>query len=290
MRIARARVDDEAHVDRVTVRLDRVDVAAGARGCLVDIDLAAAGQRVRRREPGDAAADHRDAHRANLPAVSARAVDVGGHPGLLLRPRGARALYVFAHGAGAGMRHAFMEALAGALAERGVATLRWEFPFMAAGKKRVDSPAVAEAAVREVWNASARLTKLPRFAGGKSFGGRMTSRAHAAEPLADLRGLAFVGFPLHPPERPGIERAEHLASAPGPMLFVQGTRDDLADLSLLRPVVAALGSRATLHVIDGADHGFSRKADVPTAASTIAGWIDIVLACGRVTPRAMPRS
>lgn len=170
------------------------------------------------------------------------------------------------------MRHSFMEALAGALAERAIATLRWEFPYMAAGKKRVDAPAVAEAAARDVWNASARLTKLPRFAGGKSFGGRMTSRAHAAEPLADLRGLIFVGFPLHPAGRPGIDRAEHLSRAAGKMLFVQGTRDDLAELSLLRPVVAALGSRATLHVIDGADHGFSRKPDVAAVASAIVDW------------------
>jgi predicted alpha/beta-hydrolase family hydrolase len=209
---------------------------------------------------------------------------------LLVRPRGARALYVLAHGAGAGMRHSFMEAIAEALAERGIATLRWEFPYMAARKKRVDSPEVAEAAVRAVWTASARLTRLPRFAGGKSFGGRMTSRAHAAEPLAGLRGLVFVGFPLHPAGRPGVERAEHLARAAGPMLFVQGTRDDLAELPLLRPVVAALGSRATLDLLDGADHGFSRKGDVASVASTIAAWIDMMLACGRPTPRATPRS
>src|SRR5438132_5934777 len=145
------------------------------------------------------------------------------------------------------MRHPFMAELAEALAATGIATLRWEFPYMVAGKKRVDPPEVAEAAVRAVWNASAHMTKLPRFAGGKSFGGRMTSRAHAAEPLAGVAGLVFVGFPLHPAGRPGIERAEHLARAAGPMLFVQGTRDDLAELPLLRPVVAALGARATLH-------------------------------------------
>ncbi len=188
------------------------------------------------------------------------------------------------------MRHAFMAALAGELAARGIATLRWEFPYMAAGKRRVDAPAIAEAAVQEVWRASARLTKLPRFAGGKSFGGRMTSRAHAAAPLDGVRGLVFVGFPLHPAERPGIERAEHLARAAGPLLFVQGTRDALAELSLLRPVVAGLGERATLHLIEGADHGLDRKGDVAAVASTIADWIDMMMRCGPATPRAMPRS
>ena len=161
---------------------------------------------------------------------------------------------------------------------------------MAAGGKRVDKPEIAEAAVRDVWRASAKLTKLPRFAGGKSFGGRMTSRAHAAEPLPGVRGLVFVGFPLHPAGKPAIERAEHLARAGGPLLFVQGTRDDLAELPLLRPVIAALGERATLHLIDGADHGLSRKGDLEIVASTIAEWIDIVLACGPATPRATPRS
>jgi predicted alpha/beta-hydrolase family hydrolase len=209
---------------------------------------------------------------------------------LLLRPRGARALLVLAHGAGAGMRHAFMEQLAGELGTRGIATLRWEFPYMAAGKRRVDAPSIAEAAVQDVWRASARLTKLPRFAGGKSFGGRMTSRAHAAAPLADLRGIAFVGFPLHPEDKPGVERAEHLSHAAGPLLFVSGTRDGLAELSLLRPVIAQLGDRATLHLIDGADHGLDRKGDVAAVASTIADWIDMMLPCGPATPRATPRS
>jgi uncharacterized protein len=217
---------------------------------------------------------------------------LGGHPGLVVRPRGARALYVMAHGAGAGMRHAFMADVAAALAAHAIATVRWEFPYMAAGKGRPDSAAVAEAAVRDVWDAVAkRYGALPRFAGGKSFGGRMTSRAHAAAPLAELRGLVFLGFPLHPPEKPGPsaspkgergrERAEHLAHAAGPMLFLQGTRDDLADLALLRPVVAALGRRATLHVIEHADHGFdvlvrsgtTRERVIEELASTIAAWI-----------------
>lgn len=183
-----------------------------------------------------------------------------------------------------------MTALAAALAAHGIATARWEFPYMVKGKRLPDRPEAAEAAVREVWTAAARLTKLPRFAGGKSFGGRMTSCAHAASPLGGLRGLVFVGFPLHPAGRPGIERAEHLASAAGPMLFVQGTRDELADLALLRPVVAALGARATLEVVTGADHGFTRAGMIATVASTIAAWIDMMLACGRATPPGTRRS
>jgi predicted alpha/beta-hydrolase family hydrolase len=210
-------------------------------------------------------------------AVQERALDVGGHPGLLVRPRGARALYVFAHGAGAGMRHPFMAGVAQALAVHAIATLRWEFPYMAAGKRRVDAAPVAEAAVRDVWRAAAtRFRGLPRFAGGKSFGGRMTSRAHAAEPLADLRGLVFLGFPLHPAGKPAIDRAEHLAEAAGPMLFVQGSRDALAELLLLRPVVRSLGARATLHVVEGADHGFSDRL-IPELARVIAEWIDAAL-------------
>jgi predicted alpha/beta-hydrolase family hydrolase len=226
---------------------------------------------------------------ATSEARGERAVEVAGLPGLLVRPRNAEALYVLAHGAGAGMRHWFMTGLASALAEHAIATLRWEFPYMAAGKKRVDAAPVAEAAVRDVWNASAKHARgLPRIAGGKSFGGRMTSRAHAAEPLDDLCGIAFVGFPLHPAGRPGVERAEHLANASGPLLFVQGTRDDLADLTLLRPIVSALGARATLHVVDGADHGFSPKL-IPELARAISDWVSSV-ACGRVTRRGTRRS
>lgn len=214
----------------------------------------------------------------------ARSLVLGGHPALLDQPKDAIALLVLAHGAGAGMRHHFMEAIAAALVKQRVAVLRWEFPYMAAGKARPDSAKVAEAAVRDVWDASARFA-LPRFAGGKSFGGRMTSRAHAAEPLAGLRGIAFVGFPLHPPKEPAVERAEHLASAAGPLLFLQGTRDDLADLTLLRPIVKKLGKRAKLHVVDGADHGFEvlvrsgrTNADViDELARVIRGWIDAML-------------
>ena len=216
--------------------------------------------------------------------AAAKPIDLGGHPGLWLAPRGANALYVLAHGAGAGMRHAFMEDLAQALAAQKIATARWEFPYMAAGKARVDKPEVAERAVREAVTAAAQRTKLPVFAGGKSFGGRMTSRAHAAKPLP-VQGLIFVGFPLHPAKQPapkmeasrlargaGVERAAHLSKAMGPMLFVQGTRDDLADLTLLRPIVKTIA--ADLHVIDGADHGFTRSGNVAEVASTIRSWID----------------
>jgi predicted alpha/beta-hydrolase family hydrolase len=212
------------------------------------------------------------------------AIDLGGHPGLALRPTGARALYVFAHGAGAGMRHGFMATIAAALAARDVATLRWEFPYMAAGKPRPDRAEVAEAAVHEVWAAAReRFSDLPLFAGGKSFGGRMTSRAHAGASLPGVRGLIFLGFPLHPPDKPGIERAEHLASAGGPLLFVQGDRDELAGLRRLRPVIRKLGERATLHVIEHADHGFdvlvrsgrTRPDVVDEIAATVASWITL---------------
>jgi predicted alpha/beta-hydrolase family hydrolase len=182
------------------------------------------------------------------------------------------------------MRHEFMVAIAAALAARNVATLRWELPYMAAGKPRPDRAEVAEAAVQDVWAAArARFSDLALFAGGKSFGGRMTSRAHAAAPLAALRGLIFLGFPLHPPDKPGIERAEHLAAASGPLLFVQGDRDELAGLRRLRPVVRTLGARATLHVVKAADHGFAvqvRSGRTPDevldeVAGVVARWITL---------------
>jgi uncharacterized protein len=221
--------------------------------------------------------------------ISPRSLDLGGHPGLLLCPPAARALYVLAHGAGAGMRHEFLVTIATALAARDVATLRWEFPYMAAGKPRPDRAEVAEAAVQDVWRAACTaFGDLALFAGGKSFGGRMTSRSHAARPLVDLRGLIFLGFPLHPPDKPGIERAEHLAAAAGPLLFLQGDRDELAGLRRLRPVVAKLGRRATLHVVTAADHGFdvlvrsgrTRAEVIDELADAIAGWITIHAARG----------
>jgi predicted alpha/beta-hydrolase family hydrolase len=197
---------------------------------------------------------------------------------ILRRPPDAWCLYVLAHGAGAGMRHPFLESLAGALAAEGVATLRYEFPYLEQGKKRIDPAPVLHARVREAVAAAAK-EHLPLFAGGKSMGGRMTSQAQALEPLAGARGLAFVGFPLHPAGRPGTERAAHLRDVRIPMLFLQGTRDDLADLALLRPIADAL-PRATLHVVDDADHSFHvRKSSgrddaevLVELAQTFAGW------------------
>ncbi|MEO6775121.1 MAG: alpha/beta family hydrolase [Kofleriaceae bacterium] len=206
-------------------------------------------------------------------------LELADQPCLLVRPRGARALYVLGHGAGAGMRHEFMTELCDELGARGIATLRYEFAYMRLGRVRTDKPEVAEANVRAVWAAAARrFPKLPRFAGGKSYGGRMTVRAHAAEPLAGARGLIFAGFPLHPPGRPGIERAEHLSIAGGPMLFLQGSRDELAELALLRPVVAKLGTRATLEIFEGSDHGFTRpKGAIARLAAAATTWIDRML-------------
>lgn len=179
-------------------------------------------------------------------------------PHLLLNPPNAKAALVLAHGAGAGMRHRFMEAVSQALAGRGVATFRYEFPYMAAGGKRPDPPAVAEAAVREaVQQAAELLPGIPLFAGGKSFGGRMTSNAQAKVPLPGVRGLVFFGFPLHAPGKPDIARAAHLDAAQIPTLFLQGTRDTLANIELIHQVTDRLGAKATLHVVDTADHSFA---------------------------------
>jgi uncharacterized protein len=175
---------------------------------------------------------------------------------LLLRPPDAWGLYVLAHGAGAGMRHSFLESISAALAIRGVATMRYQFPYMEARKRRPDTPAVAEATVRAaVSRAAVEAPELPLIAGGKSFGGRMTSSA-AASSLPGVRGLVFLGFPLHPPGRPGTRRAEHLARVDVPMLFLQGTRDNFARLDLMTSVCRNLEPRATLHQVDGADHSF----------------------------------
>jgi len=211
-------------------------------------------------------------------AVGERGGDVSG---LLLRPDGARLLYVLAHGAGAGMRHPFLETVARLLAERGIGTLRYQFPHMERRASRPDPPAVAAAAVRAAAAEAARLAPgLPLVAGGKSFGGRMTSTAQAEEPLPGVRGLVFLGFPLHPPGRAGDQRAEHLAQVQVPMLFLQGTRDDFADLTLLKPLIKRLGQRATLHLVEGGDHSFhvlkrSGRTDADVMgeiADAIAEW------------------
>ena len=181
--------------------------------------------------------------------------------GLLLRPADAKALYLFAHGAGAGMTHRAMESNAQGLAARGIATLRYQFLYLEKGGKRPDPPRVAHAAVRAAAaEAGRQAPDLPLFAGGRSFGGRMTSQAQADSPLPGVRGLAFLGFPLHAAGKPGIDRADHLAQVHIPMLFVSGSRDAFAELELLQPVVAALGSRATLHLVDQADHSFKVAA------------------------------
>jgi|SRR4051794_6496574 predicted alpha/beta-hydrolase family hydrolase len=202
--------------------------------------------------------------------------------GLLVRPAGAKALYLFAHGAGVGMTHRSMESNACGLAERGIATLRYQFPYMEKGSKRPDPPRIAHAAVRAAAAEAARIAPdLPLYAGGRSFGGRMTSQAQAAVPIHGVKGLIFLGFPLHPAGKPGIERAEHLARVKIPMLFVSGDRDALAELELLRPALAELGERATLHVVGGADHSFKvaaksgrTNADAEAEAlDAVAGWI-----------------
>ncbi len=202
--------------------------------------------------------------------------------GLLLAPPGARACYVMAHGAGAGMAHPFLGAVAAGLAERGIATLRYQFPYMEAGGRRPDPPKVAHGAVRAaVAEAARRLPDLPLVAGGKSFGGRMTSQAQAAEPLPGVRGLAFLGFPLHPAGRPSQERAAHLSEVRIPMLFLQGTRDALAELSLLRQVCGELGQTATLELFEDADHSFhvparSGRTDAAVRSAlldTLAAWM-----------------
>lgn len=215
----------------------------------------------------------------------------GSVSGLLRLPDGAAALLVLAHGAGAGMEHPFMAAAAGALADRGVGTLRYQFPYMERGGFPPDRPPVAAATVRAAVDrarteveafGSEHGRSLPLFAGGKSFGARMTSTAAAASPLPDVRGLVFLGFPLHPTGRPGTDRAEHLADVTVPMLFVQGTRDRLAKLDLLRPILDDLGEDATLHVVDGGDHSFevlkrsgrTRDEVMAEIGDAVAGWVE----------------
>ena len=197
-----------------------------------------------------------------IKTVGAQKLEIGiGKAGavsaLLIRPAQARACFVFAHGAGAGMTHPFMETFAAGLGERGVASLRYQFPYMEKGSKRPDPPDIAQAAVRAaVAEAGRSCAGLALIAGGKSFGGRMTSQAQAKAPLAGVHGLAFVGFPLHPAGKPSSDRAKHLADVQVPMLFLQGTRDTLAELSLLEPVVKNLGRLASLHIVKDADHSF----------------------------------
>ena len=224
----------------------------------------------------------------NTPEPLTLAVDDSGTVSALwLQPPRPRATYVFAHGAGAGMQHGFMAALSQALFDQSVATLRYQFPYMERGSKRPDAPALAHATVRAaVAAARERLPGTPLFAGGKSFGGRMTSQAQAAAAMPGVCGLVFVGFPLHPAGKPGIERAAHLAQVGVPMLFLQGTRDELAELALLQGVVRGLGDAAELHVEEDADHAFHVRARsgrtdaqvVPALTAAVAQW------CARRAP------
>ncbi len=199
-----------------------------------------------------------------------------------LSPAGARACYVMAHGAGAGMEHPFLRSVAADLAAAGIATLRYQFPYMERGARRPDPPPRCHATVRAALAlARARAPQLPLFCGGRSFGGRMSSQALAAVPDATVRGLAFLGFPLHPAGRPGIERAAHLRELAQPLLFIQGTRDELAERALLEPLIAALGARASVAWVEDADHAFHvparsgrRDADVRRSlADTLATWL-----------------
>lgn len=210
----------------------------------------------------------------------------GAVSGILNLPKGADALLVFAHGAGAGMRHSFMERMSELLGEQGIGTLRYQFPYMEAGRKQPDRPATLEATVRAaVAAAAAAAPGLPLFAGGKSMGGRMTSGAAANALIPGVRGLVFFGFPLHPPKSPGVARAEHLARVAVPMLFIQGTRDSLADLTLIRDVLGQLGQRAVLHIVEGGDHSFhvpkrSGRTDADALVeivTTVRGWMSHAL-------------
>ncbi|WP_097093747.1 alpha/beta hydrolase family protein [Novosphingobium sp. Chol11] len=206
--------------------------------------------------------------------------------GLMLRPPNAKALYLFAHGAGTNMVHKNMASKAEGLAARDIATLRYQFLYSEKGSKRPDGPALAHAVVRAAAEQAALLAPdFPLFAGGRSFGGRMTSQTQAETPLPGVRGLAFLGFPLHPSGKPGIDRAQHLVSIQIPLLFISGSRDPLASMDLLKPVSADLGERATLRIIDHADHSFKVSAKSGRTASdaevealdTLAGWIGLNL-------------
>jgi uncharacterized protein len=210
--------------------------------------------------------------------------------GLLLRPPRAISCYVFAHGAGAGMAHAFMASVAAGLYDRGIATLRYQFPYMEKGSRRPDAPALAHATVRAAVAEAARLyPDVALVAGGKSFGGRMTSQAQALQPLPGVRGLAFFGFPLHPAGKPSVDRAKHLSDVHVPMVFIQGTRDKLAEPALLQAVVKKLGADASLHEIDGADHSLHvpaksgrRDADVLSEAlDAMTHWLASIVGSDR---------
>lgn len=224
---------------------------------------------------------------ANPQPVTISVDDARRVSGLLQAPPEARACYVLAHGAGAGMDHPSMAAVAEGLAGRGIATLRYQFPYMERGAKRPDAPKLAQATVRSAVAEASRLRpEFALLAGGKSFGGRMTSQAQAESPLAGVRGLVFLGFPLHPAGQPSDGRGKHLFDVHIPMLFMQGTRDELASPRLLQPLVEQLGIRATLKLLEGADHSFHVPARMGRNDSEVrmemldalADWIENVSA------------
>jgi uncharacterized protein len=206
----------------------------------------------------------------------------GGVSGLWQSAESAKACFVLGHGAGAGMRHPFLESITAKLALLQIASLRYQFLYMDRGSKRPDPPKLCHTVVRAAVAAAARRTSAPLIAGGRSFGGRMTSQAQAESPLPGVRGLVFLAFPLHPAKRPGNDRAQHLFDVRVPMLFLQGTRDELAEIQLLEPLLAKLGESTSSRLIDGADHSFHvparsgrNDADVLTeVATTLADWVD----------------
>ena len=217
---------------------------------------------------------------------------IGDVSACLLRPPDAWLLYVLAHGAGAGMRHQFLERISASLAARGVATFRYQFPYLEAGRGRPDVPAILEATARAaVSKAGEIVPELPVVAGGKSLGGRMTSSAAATAPLDGAKGLAFLGFPLHPPGQPGTRRAEHLQRVNVPMLFLQGTRDAFARLDLITDVCGQLGPMATLHVVEGADHSFSvPKKSGRTPDQVLEEMVNAIVRWGRTLTRDVARA
>jgi len=239
----------------------------------------------RRRTFGDSNIDPVTSPRANPATITVD--DTHRVSALALIPPSARACFVFAHGAGAGMTHSFMEAMAAGLGEVGIGTLRFQFPYMEARSRRPDPPALCHATVRAAVTEATRLSPgLPLIAGGRSFGGRMSSQAQAKSPLPGVLGLAFLGFPLHPAKRPSDERAQHLSDVAVPLLFLQGDRDELADLSLLQALIGRLGPRATLKLIPNANHSYrvparsgrSESQIILELVQTLHDWIGTVIA------------
>lgn len=215
-------------------------------------------------------------------AVAGKSLHVSG---LLRNPRGATALYVLAHGAGAGMRHPFLQSMADRLTERGIGTLRYQFPYMETGKRYPNPALLLETTVRSAIQFATKRTRVPLLVGGKSLGGRMTSHAAAGDPLPGVRGLVFLGFPLHAPGKPGVERADHLVEVTHPMLFLQGTRDSLARRDLIESVVHGLGEQGRLHFVEGGDHSFnvlkrsgrSPEGVLDELTDAIVGWSEDIL-------------